>query len=1464
MDISIGKWFNFVDEARREKKQKKGSLVTEQRELNEISPRAATEVMDWFDGDYSKLSFDEMFDGKLRRVISVESEDAIKLYEIVMLLVEKDWELPEDPEWAAISRFPVNTVMQKKRRLGTGEEYEEPIKVADLRLTKSRTLTIPKGPRAGETITKTDETTMSRAILKDKGFPQELKDWWNQKQTYYTKEKQWKQIEQIFLNQGTSKPTGMKVILSRHPLDVLRMSDISNIRSCHSEGSGYFHCAVAESRGHGPVAYLVKPEELERLMSGKALSLSSENTDDKRFRATIVDRLRNAEKFWKNFKNTRDGVGEHQPYKRFFDSNGAFLWEKFAKFFQERYRVEFAQLDFSAEKWFTLPNIKAALLAVVTAGDSAHISAEGEMVENGYAPPVAPYADDSEYAEYERAKKIWDQKQEAHTWMTQYYKKFPKVAKELDVKNTIKKHDRVDAIIDGIQNSSKSAFKSLPTGVRKHLNDEVFIKAAKAAVVGKEWKLGINFSEPVEPEVPESKAVENISDLDDQEIFRDKQRSIEGIGAQARVRLRRFGDHEMATEFAVPERRLYGTSVPGFLQAVTKWAWGEQKEEFVDADGRLMLPEMEDLFRTGGSYEDTKDGTMLNHFFAEGGEGEYYPDVNVEDHDQEDVHQALLEEWSERIEDIVESHNQAAEYSIIYAEVHDGQEFGGGAEEIYVSATATCTFIVPLTGATNVEDAEDGWYLELNGDDTSMPKIPNTHRTDWQQLSDFQDILGAPFAEYEEMEWDVRRAHGKWYLAVVVHTVCRALDDCTNPDDVAYLAEYISREWDENHSEIEERIRRSLVENEYITPSHYDKKAEDEEHKKWAKSLKNFRYYEGEGEMSFSLQNYARTKSYRPTNAMMKMADRWPARQRTPQSTAEVIEVDIVDVLGGHLASQGLRRYVVHTGAANQSLMVELHRLEAEANAYVARQMNFDFGDPKYDKPADSFGVDLAKSAILSTWLVQPTELTDKQATNRTHNGDRFLGYGMEVIIKSADTEEEVEGAFKFVEYLDKNIEKIHIAFETIYQEALEEYREKKKKVEEARGSRERHDGYLATIAGYISRMAGTPPRPEWENGEDPRFNSRLATMLMFYTWDQEAFEHMNKIERATWNDMLQAATVEVPWLSLPGDDNRAPTNFEGNVKSALITAGAGYIARNYRWEGPAYGPHFDRWIEPQGNQPQEDNIGVNDQGQTPVEAAAQAYRNANPESVEEQIMRIDRALNESDNSYDLRIYSVRLLVSIRRDLGGEMMDIQTEIRGIEGVTTVRTVSTNNSIHRQDSAEIEIKFELVGTESRTRYLRRVLIPQIMKIRGLKILQRKPVSRIKEETERGSITEFMDPSDVTTSMPTPANSLEDILSDWSEGGVMGYDTAMDTRDMRYHVMLDVDEIWKYCDKVYRGTKSDFDAKYETFIAQGAPTPVFIALGQNGRIKITGGEEIVWFAKKSGLQELPVFFSYQKQI
>ena len=57
---------------------------------------------------------------------------------------------------------------------------------------------------------------------------------------------------------------------------------------------------------------------------------------------------------------------------------------------------------------------------------------------------------------------------------------------------------------------------------------------------------------------------------------------------------------------------------------------------------------------------------------------------------------------------------------------------------------------------------------------------------------------------------------------------------------------------------------------------------------------------------------------------------------------------------------------------------------------------------------------------------------------------------------------------------------------------------------------------------------------------------------------------------------------------------------------------------------------------------------------------------------------------------------------------------------------------------------------------------------------------------------------------------------------------------------------------------------FDGMYQNFIKNGPSDPVYLAIGKNGRAKITGGEDIVWFAKKSGLKEVPVFFSYQKQV
>jgi hypothetical protein len=269
-------------------------------------------------------------------------------------------------------------------------------------------------------------------------------------------------------------------------------------------------------------------------------------------------------------------------------------------------------------------------------------------------------------------------------------------------------------------------------------------------------------------------------------------------------------------------------------------------------------------------------------------------------------------------------------------------------------------------------------------------------------------------------------------------------------------------------------------------------------------------------------------------------------------------------------------------------------------------------------------------------------------------------------------------------------------------------------------------------------------------------------------------------------------------------------------------------------------------------------------------------------ESVEDQINRIDRLLNEKDDSYDLRIYRVNVITSMSGQLGGESQEVQTEIRGVEGVTTVKTLGDAKKVGDNTIATYEIKFELLGTQSREVYRDKILIPSLMKIKGLKILRVSPISQtnikgtirtVREAlNEYGGIANFGGrTSDIArmrrtagTVMRTPRSTLQDVLDDWVEGGVKLYDDPAPTDHMRYHVMFPVSELYDLMGREFRAPKDSFDGMYRNFIKNGPSGPVYIALGRNGRAKITGNEDIVWFAKKSGLKEVPVFFSYQRQV
>jgi hypothetical protein len=257
-------------------------------------------------------------------------------------------------------------------------------------------------------------------------------------------------------------------------------------------------------------------------------------------------------------------------------------------------------------------------------------------------------------------------------------------------------------------------------------------------------------------------------------------------------------------------------------------------------------------------------------------------------------------------------------------------------------------------------------------------------------------------------------------------------------------------------------------------------------------------------------------------------------------------------------------------------------------------------------------------------------------------------------------------------------------------------------------------------------------------------------------------------------------------------------------------------------------------------------------------------------ESIEDQIARIDALLNERQ-PIDLRIYKVDIGCKLDTEITGTDKQIEDQIRGINKVTTVRHLSEfqkqlgPNSIYRI----YQIKFEMHGQGSRDQFRDLALIPAI---------NSKDVVGVNTFGHVGQVRSVENPlrewgglgydgamaPEPAPKMPTPAVGLESVIQDWAEGGVRIYDTPMNTNQMQYHVMMDVDDLWQYCSRYYRGTKTDFDGRYKNFIRLGAQMPVYIALGQNGRAKITGNEDLIWFAKEAGEDQVPVFFSYQKQV
>lgn len=111
--------------------------------------------------------------------------------------------------------------------------------------------------------------------------------------------------------------------------------------------------------------------------------------------------------------------------------------------------------------------------------------------------------------------------------------------------------------------------------------------------------------------------------LQDKEIFRDNDRNKDGIIPIERLRLRRFTIPQVG-EILIPELRTYPAtqeykkkSVPGFQQAVTKWAKESQTAiiEEINKNYKTLEQALQKAQLRGGSYQDNKAGELWSKFF---------------------------------------------------------------------------------------------------------------------------------------------------------------------------------------------------------------------------------------------------------------------------------------------------------------------------------------------------------------------------------------------------------------------------------------------------------------------------------------------------------------------------------------------------------------------------------------------------------------------------------------------------------------------------------------------------------------------------------------------------------------------------------------------------------------------------------------------------------------------------------
>jgi hypothetical protein len=279
-------------------------------------------------------------------------------------------------------------------------------------------------------------------------------------------------------------------------------------------------------------------------------------------------------------------------------------------------------------------------------------------------------------------------------------------------------------------------------------------------------------------------------DIQKPELFKDKDRKIDGIVPLERLRLRRFNKDEI--DLLLPELSTYGTSHIGFYDAVKNWAKSAQSNNI-----EKMNPEEDyDKFDLkGGTYQDTPADEIWGEFF---GKKFSKNRKTSKDEKEERKDSTSGDDLHEEAENQIREHSANWRHFHVYHDVTDDYDGEGGA---YLSYSASVSFTIPARETT--DKFKKAWV-------------------NWKDQGELESVIKRSIDMYSinDINWDYHQEVKKEY-----HVVNLSIDNEDSVQDqltgLEHFLDYID-DLDNNYETHIQKVYVKLIEKGYMKSPYTD------------------------------------------------------------------------------------------------------------------------------------------------------------------------------------------------------------------------------------------------------------------------------------------------------------------------------------------------------------------------------------------------------------------------------------------------------------------------------------------------------------------------------------------------------------------------------------------------------------------------------------------------------------------